>query len=252
MDDVPRIAVKALAYRADNDALPGVGWSWMVLPGSTPYTKGSELENTETSAWGRAIGSLGIGIEKSIASGDEVRAKAGEETRVPTPEKTDDGGLIGVVEKGTAKDSDMELRETPDGWAIGFRLKANGRGGIKVIARDALAQAVAAWAGQLVGQRVTCWGSIKDETYRPKGTQKTVTYQVLQLERMQTPDFTLPAATVPSSASGEAPANFGTQSFGDISTGSVVQMTAEEIAPQSTPTLPLDPEEKAMIAGTLE
>jgi hypothetical protein len=226
MDDMPRVAVQALAYRDPDDSFPAIGWSWMVLPGSTPYTKGSELENTETSAWGRAIGALGIGIDKSIASGDEVRAKSGEETRVPSPEKTDDGGLIGVVEKGTAKDSDMELRETPDGWAIGFRLKANGRGGIKVIARDALAQAVAAWAGQLVGQRVTCWGSIKDETYRPKGTQKTVTYQVLQLERMQTPDFVLPAP----------PQDFGQQT----------------IAEASPIPLPLDAEEKAMIAGTLE
>src|SRR5262245_10982025 len=68
MDDMPRVAVKALAYRTADDPHPGVGWSWMVLPGMTPYTKGSELENTETSAWGRAIGALGIGIDKSIAS----------------------------------------------------------------------------------------------------------------------------------------------------------------------------------------
>jgi hypothetical protein len=186
-----RIAVKALAYRSPDDAHPAVGWSWMQLPGSTPYTKGSELENTETSAWGRAIGALGIGIDKSIASANEIEAKSGEETRVPTPERTDDGGLIGVVEAGTAKDSDLELRETPDGWAIGFRLKANGRGGIKVIARDALAQGIAAWKHQLVGQRVTCWGRISDESFK-KG-EKKITYQVLQLERIQTPEFVLPA-----------------------------------------------------------
>jgi hypothetical protein len=208
MDDMPRVSVEAHAYRTPDDPLPGKGWSWMVLPGSTPYTKGSELENTETSAWGRAIGALGIGIDKSIASKDEVEAKAGEESRVPAPERTDDGGLIGIVEKGTSKDSDLELRETPDGWAIGFKLKANGRGGIKVIARDALAQAIAAWAGQLVGQRVTCWGSIRDETFAPRGSQKKVTYQVLSLERLQTPDFTLPAPSVapePSDEPVEAP-----------------------------------------------
>ena len=206
MDDMPRISVKALAYRSPTDEHPGVGWSWMVLPGSTPYTKGSELENTETSAWGRAIGALGIGIDRSIASRNEIDAKAGEEARIAAPEKTDDGGLIGIVEKGTAKDSDLELRETPDGWAIGFRLKANGRGGIKVIARDALAQGIAAWKGNLVGQRVTCWGRISDEEWTPKGAKKPVRYQVLALERMQTPDMTFPAVVPePSGEPAEAP-----------------------------------------------
>jgi hypothetical protein len=76
--DPPRVVVKALAYRTADDPHPGVGWSWMQLPGSTSYTRGSELENTETSAWGRAIGSLGIGIGKSIASGDEVRGPSWE------------------------------------------------------------------------------------------------------------------------------------------------------------------------------
>lgn len=74
-DGKPRIWVKAAAYRTADDPKPGIGWSWLELPGSTPYTRGSELENAETSAWGRAIGSLGILIDKSIASGNEVRSK---------------------------------------------------------------------------------------------------------------------------------------------------------------------------------
>ena len=67
-DGVPRIMVKAYAYRSPDDTLPGVGHSWLALPGTTPYTRGSEVENAETSAWGRAIAALGIGIDKSIAS----------------------------------------------------------------------------------------------------------------------------------------------------------------------------------------
>ena len=66
-DGVPRVWVKAKAYRSADDTRPGVGWSWLVLPGSTPYTRGSEIGNAETSAWGRAIGSLGIGIGAGIA-----------------------------------------------------------------------------------------------------------------------------------------------------------------------------------------
>lgn len=235
MDDLPRISVKALAYRSEFDSHPGVGWSWMVLPGSTTYTRGSELENTETSAWGRAIGSLGIGIDKSIASVDEIGAKGGEAERKiePPAEKSDDGGLIGIAEVGTAKDSDFELRETPDGWALGFRLKANGRGGIKVIARDALAQALATMKQHVVDVRVTCYGRIRDETFRPKNSRKDVVYQVLDLERIRTPDWELPAVSVASRASD------GIEDFGP------------PVAPGQVELLPLDPEERALIGGDL-
>src|ERR1051326_7570968 len=75
-DGKQRVVVRALAYRSPDDPYPAVGQSWMELPGTTPYTRGSELENTETSAIGRAIGFLGILIDKSIASGNEVRAKS--------------------------------------------------------------------------------------------------------------------------------------------------------------------------------
>lgn len=40
--------------------------------GSSFINKTSFIENCETSAWGRALGNLGIGIDDSIASADEV------------------------------------------------------------------------------------------------------------------------------------------------------------------------------------
>lgn len=40
--------------------------------GSTYINKTSYIENCETSAWGRALGNLGIGIDTSVASADEV------------------------------------------------------------------------------------------------------------------------------------------------------------------------------------
>ena len=42
------------------------------IKGSTFINKTSYVENCETSAWGRALGSLGIGIETSVASYEEV------------------------------------------------------------------------------------------------------------------------------------------------------------------------------------
>ena len=41
--------------------------------GSTFINKTSYIENCETSAWGRALANLGIGIDHSITSGDEVQ-----------------------------------------------------------------------------------------------------------------------------------------------------------------------------------
>jgi hypothetical protein len=75
-DGVPRIWAKAAAYRTPDDPHPAIGWSWLELPGNTPYTKGSELENAETSAWGRAIAALGILTQSGIASRHEVESKA--------------------------------------------------------------------------------------------------------------------------------------------------------------------------------
>ena len=63
---------RAYAYRTPDDTRPGVGTAWEIVPGTTPFTRGSEIQNLETSAWGRAIGALGIGIDASIATLDEI------------------------------------------------------------------------------------------------------------------------------------------------------------------------------------
>ncbi len=52
---------------------PGIGTAWEIVPGTTNFTRGSELQNLETSAWGRAIGALGIGVDASIATLDEIQ-----------------------------------------------------------------------------------------------------------------------------------------------------------------------------------
>jgi len=67
------IAYTAMAYRHCNDPRPGVGVAWEVFPGRTPYTRGSELMNAETSAWGRALAALGIATKRGIASRQEVQ-----------------------------------------------------------------------------------------------------------------------------------------------------------------------------------
>jgi hypothetical protein len=72
---VDRVTVKAYAYRTPDDPRPGIGHSSLEIPGSTPYTRGSEIENAETSAWGRAIAALGFEVKRGIASSEEIRNK---------------------------------------------------------------------------------------------------------------------------------------------------------------------------------
>lgn len=58
---------------------------------STFINKTSYIENCETSAWGRALGNLGIGIDSSIASAEEVKnAQANQGTSAkPTDKQLD-------------------------------------------------------------------------------------------------------------------------------------------------------------------
>lgn len=81
------IVVVAAAYRSADDAKPGIGMAYEVFPGRTPYTKGSELQNAETSAWGRAIvAALAADTRQGIASAEEVRNRVAEREQ-PGPEE---------------------------------------------------------------------------------------------------------------------------------------------------------------------
>ena len=74
----------AAAYRTPDDPRPGIGVAWEPFPGTTPYTRDSELMNAETSAWGRAIVALGIPTKK-IASAEEVRNRQTTEPAAADP-----------------------------------------------------------------------------------------------------------------------------------------------------------------------
>jgi hypothetical protein len=64
----------ARAYRNPEDPRPFVGTCSELAQGKTPFTRGSELANLETSAIGRAIGAAGLGLGKSMATRQEVNA----------------------------------------------------------------------------------------------------------------------------------------------------------------------------------
>ena len=80
------IAYTAAAYRSPEDPRPGIGVAWEPWPGRTPYTKDSELQNAETSAWGRAIVAALASESKTIASAEDVRNRQAEREVLPPDE----------------------------------------------------------------------------------------------------------------------------------------------------------------------
>lgn len=74
----------AAAYRTPEDPRPGIGTAWERIPGSTQFTKGSEVQNAETSAWGRAIvAALAADTRKGVATAEEVRLAQARQEPVP-------------------------------------------------------------------------------------------------------------------------------------------------------------------------
>jgi hypothetical protein len=120
-----RVVIEARAYRGvkgDNapddelgfmdDRPAGVGHSAMQIPGATPYTRGSEIENCETSAVGRALVMAGL-PSKRVASDDEIRAK-----REDSPREADSDGVIKETKtkKVAAKPTEQE-QVAADEWS---------------------------------------------------------------------------------------------------------------------------------------
>lgn len=83
----------AYAYRNPDDPRPAIGTACELATGKTSFTRGSELMNLETSAWGRAIAALGLGLGGSgIATAQEVEsAKA---RQYPTNKSADGDELM--------------------------------------------------------------------------------------------------------------------------------------------------------------
>ena len=113
-DDGRFVVYVAAAYRTPEDQRPGVGVAWEPFPGKTPYTKDSELQNAETSAWGRAIvAALAADTKRGVASKNEVAARRADGDQ---PARTD--------EKATVKQRQMIERlvnttgYVPDVWPL--------------------------------------------------------------------------------------------------------------------------------------
>lgn len=106
-----RVVVGAEAFRHRDDEHPvGTGFSSLEIPGKTPYTLGSELENAETSAVGRAIAMAGFEVKKSIASKEEIESKARPAPAAPDPLDKKRKNVRALAEHLWAADWKKELK----------------------------------------------------------------------------------------------------------------------------------------------
>jgi hypothetical protein len=132
--DQTYIVVVAAAYRSADDPRPGVGMAYEVFPGRTPYTKGSELQNAETSAWGRAIvAALAADTKRGVASAQEVRNRRAEQ-EVPEqrqPEQDPASAVRGQISRWatsngyTLQDAADRFQADHDGRHIGSEADPN-------------------------------------------------------------------------------------------------------------------------------
>lgn len=112
------VAVHARAFRTPDDAHPGDGWAWEPVPGTTPFTRNSELMNAQTAAIGRAIVSVGLLASRSIASAEEVRNRKAEDLAVEATDsvrkKKKTGGLPAKDVKALESAIRSWLEDHPD------------------------------------------------------------------------------------------------------------------------------------------
>ena len=91
-----RCVIKAtISNEKDRVIATGIAYE---TQGSSYINKTSFVENCETSAWGRALANIGIGLDVAIASADEVlNAKAQDKPKKPKIEKLTDAKLQAMI-----------------------------------------------------------------------------------------------------------------------------------------------------------
>lgn len=108
------IVMEALVYRHAEDRHPGTGTAMELvpLPGRFPW---SSAEVCETSCWGRALASIGLGGQK-IATKDEV------ESKVAADESQTASEFIAWAKRQKLTRDDLKLALTAMGISVGNKL----------------------------------------------------------------------------------------------------------------------------------
>jgi hypothetical protein len=107
--DETQALIKA-EIRDEQDRIVAEGTAFETA-GSSFINRTSHVENAETSAWGRALGNFGIGIDESVASAQEVANAVLNKDKVKKAPKVEDStassALIETI-RGYAKELQMD------------------------------------------------------------------------------------------------------------------------------------------------
>ncbi|MEU2013062.1 hypothetical protein [Nocardia sp. NPDC019302] len=108
------VVVVAAFYRTPDDPRPGIGMAYEQVPGKTQFTRGSELQNAETSAWGRAlVAALAADTKRGVASAQEMRGQSNDDG--PSPAEAARGELLKVLTEKKISTDDAVARFASDG-----------------------------------------------------------------------------------------------------------------------------------------
>jgi hypothetical protein len=89
--------------RDPDDPIPVTAYIFEPYPGKTSFTKNSEQANGATSVLGRALGYMGLGIDKSIASSNEVLGR--QQASEPNYSTDDQGNVVSIARPTPVLDS---------------------------------------------------------------------------------------------------------------------------------------------------
>lgn len=114
LGDSTYLSVTVTVWRTPDDPLPAIATAWERWPGRSPFTRDSEMMNAETSALGRALGLLGVGISRSMATSDEVLPRRWDEASGPAgrpsePRKAQLGSRTPASGDKPATDAQVQL-----------------------------------------------------------------------------------------------------------------------------------------------
>lgn len=108
--------------------------------------------------------------------------------------------ITGILSIGTSNQSDGRLRETPDGWALGFNLTTGPRAWVRVLLLDDLALAIAQDNRDLrPGLPLKVYGPV--ERAEDHVGDRIVRYQRVTAERVTADEWEYPSASAPEAAS---------------------------------------------------
>jgi hypothetical protein len=109
-------------WRDERDAVPVIASAAEQVPGKTPYTRNAERMVGFTSALGRALGYMGYGIEKAIASADEIKHRQDAPERELSP-RQNFAKQAAKTEQIVSEQTDKRRMANPDAPATAPQLK---------------------------------------------------------------------------------------------------------------------------------